>query len=87
MIGRKRIDRTANNLQKFNVYIKVPSTSELNNYIMKCIEIQDEFEKISNYKIDYLKYIDDESDLNLWYVKNNEIIPNRLYEDKIRNLK
>lgn len=86
MIGRKRIDRQASNLQKIDVYIRLLSLKDI-NFIINCLnETMKEFDKIGRTGIDYLKYLTNDSDMNLWYVNDSKISSNTLYKKKLKNL-
>ncbi|MDE5772480.1 MAG: DEAD/DEAH box helicase family protein [Ruminococcus sp.] len=86
MIGRKRIDRQANNLQKIDVYIRLLSLKDI-SFTINCInETIKELGKIDRTGIDYLKHLTNDSDINLWYVNDSKISSNTLYGEKLKNL-
>ena len=86
MIGRKRIDRQANNLQKINVYIRLLSLKDISFTINGINETIKELGKIDLTGIDYLKHLTNDSDMNLWYVNDSKISSNTLYGEKLKNL-
>ncbi|MCM1228050.1 MAG: DEAD/DEAH box helicase family protein [Clostridium sp.] len=86
MIGRKRIDRQVNNLQKIDVYIRLLSMKDI-NFTIHCLnETMKEFDKIDRTGVDYLKYITNDSNMNLWYVNDSKISSNTLHREKLKNL-
>ncbi|MDE6848057.1 MAG: hypothetical protein K2O29_11360 [Ruminococcus sp.] len=86
MIGRKRIDRQANNLQKIDVYIRLLSLKDISFTINRINETIKELGKIDRTGIDYLKHLTNDSDMNLWYVNDSKISSNTLYGEKLKNL-